>query len=86
MAPMDLLVLDGVGTGHPSLAPWRATLVWVEAVDPTSGWRAGWTATARPCGPRGSSSCSTRPRLRRDDTRARADLRVDEPWDALVAA
>ena len=30
---MDLLVLDGVGTGHPLLEPHRATLVWVEADD-----------------------------------------------------
>lgn len=33
VAPMDLLVLEGVGTGDPALAAHRATLVWVEAPD-----------------------------------------------------
>jgi cytidylate kinase len=33
VAPMDLLVLDGCGSGHPALASRRATLVWVEADD-----------------------------------------------------
>lgn len=33
VAPMDLLVLDGVGSGHPSLRSRRATLVWVDADD-----------------------------------------------------
>ena len=31
VAPMDLLVLDGVGTGHPNLRSRRATLVWADA-------------------------------------------------------
>lgn len=34
VAPADLLILEGVGAGHPVLAEYRATLVWVEA-DPT---------------------------------------------------
>jgi uridine kinase len=29
----DLVVLEGVGSGHPSLAPYVALLVWVEAAD-----------------------------------------------------
>lgn len=31
VAPMDLLVLEGCGTGHRALRSRRATLVWVEA-------------------------------------------------------
>jgi hypothetical protein len=31
---VDLLLLDGVGSGSPLLAGWRATLVWVAAPDP----------------------------------------------------
>ena len=61
VAPMDLLVLDGVGTGHPSWLrtgpPWSGS-----APTTTSGWPAGWSGTARRCGPSGSSSCSTRRR------------------------
>lgn len=30
---LDLLVIDGVGSGHPGLRSRRATLVWVEADD-----------------------------------------------------
>lgn len=30
VAPMDLLILEGVGTGHPGLRSRRATLVWVD--------------------------------------------------------
>lgn len=33
VAPMDLLVLEGVGAADPRLAAHRATLVWVEATD-----------------------------------------------------
>lgn len=31
--PCDLLVLEGVGSGDLALAPYRSTLVWVEAPD-----------------------------------------------------
>ena len=30
IAPMDLLVIEGCGSGHPNLASRRATLVWFE--------------------------------------------------------
>lgn len=29
--PADLVILEGVGSGHPSSDPWRALLVWVDA-------------------------------------------------------
>jgi uridine kinase len=31
VAPTDLLVLEGVGSWSPSIAPWVTTLVWVDA-------------------------------------------------------
>lgn len=32
LPPSDLVILEGVGAGHPVLAEFRATLVWVHAV------------------------------------------------------
>ena len=64
--PIDLLVLEGVGTGHPLAArPASTALVWVEAPTTTSGWPAGWRATARRCGPSGSSDARRGGVLRR---------------------
>jgi uridine kinase len=78
VAPMDLLVLDGVGTGHPSLAPWRATLVWVSADDDLRLARglARDGAAMRPEWER--FMLDEAEDFRRNDTRARADLRLDE--------
>jgi uridine kinase len=78
IAPMDLLVLDGVGTGHVSLAPWRATLVWVSAdadlrlargvARDGEEMRAAWEQWA----------IDEAEDFARNDTQARADLHVDE--------
>jgi len=79
IAPMDLLVLDGVGTGHPSLAPWRATLVWVEAVDPDVRMARGLARDGEAMRPAWEQfMLDEADDFARNDTRARADLRVDE--------
>ena len=61
VAPMDLLVLDGVGTGHPLLGQRRATLVWVEADDELRLAR-GLERDGGAMRPAWERSCSTRRR------------------------
>ncbi len=77
VAPVDLLVLEGVGSGTPALDPWRSLLVWVDA-PPALRRRRGIArdgpglATAWP----GWTASEDRV-LARDRTRGRADVLVD---------
>ena len=79
--PVDLLVLEGVGTGHPCLRRTVADAGLGRAPTTTCGWRAGWSATARPCAPhweqlawstRRRTSPSTPPRARGPDDSTRS--------------
>ncbi len=76
---MDLLVLDGVGTGHPSLAPYRATLVWVEARDADLRMARGLARDGEAMRPEWEQfMLDEADDFARNDTAASADLRVDE--------
>jgi uridine kinase len=78
VAPMDLLVLDGVGTGHPSLAPWRATLVWVSA-DADLRLGRGLERDGEAMRPEWERFMVDEAEdFQRNGTRDRADLQVDE--------
>lgn len=77
LAPTDLLVLDGVGSGDPLLNAHRATLVWVE-VDPALGLARAVARDGEEVRQRLLAWQRTEAALfARDRTRQRADLRVD---------
>ena len=77
VAPVDLLVLEGVGSGTPELDPWRSLLVWVEA-PPDLRMRRGVARDGDAFAARWERWAADEERLwQRDRTRERADLRVD---------
>lgn len=75
--PSDLVVLEGVGSGHPAYADLVAALVWVEAPPATRRAR-GLARDGEELAPHWDAFVPAEERLHaRERTRARADVVVD---------
>lgn len=76
--PVDLLVLEGVGSGDPALAPWVTTLVWLDAPEQLRHGRSLERDGEQIRSQLQRWSAQERALFSRQRTRGRADLVVEE--------